>query len=72
VINGHAAITPESCSGSHQNSVRNHPGSHLRPDCSVRVGKLQSWLDGGGKNPNEQAVKSRLTLLVYPIGGTLA
>jgi hypothetical protein len=26
----------------------------------VSVGKLQSWLDGGGKSPNEQVLKSRL------------
>ena len=26
---------------------------------TVSVGKLQSWLDGGGKSPNEQVVKSR-------------
>ena len=27
---------------------------------TVSVGKLQSWLDGGAKSPNEQVVKSRL------------
>ena len=27
---------------------------------TVSVGKLQSWLDGGGKSPNEQVLKSRL------------
>jgi hypothetical protein len=27
---------------------------------TVNVGKLQSWLDGGGKSPNEQLLKSRL------------
>lgn len=26
----------------------------------VSVGKLQSWLDGGGKSPTEQVLKSRL------------
>ena len=27
---------------------------------TVSVGKLRSWLEGGGKNPNEQMMKSRL------------
>jgi hypothetical protein len=27
---------------------------------TVSVGKLQRWLDGGGKSPNEQVAKSRL------------
>ena len=27
---------------------------------TVSVGKLQTWLDGGGKSPNEQVLKSRL------------
>lgn len=27
---------------------------------TVSVAKLQAWLDGGGKSPNEQALKSRL------------
>jgi hypothetical protein len=27
---------------------------------TVSVGKLQSWLDGGGKSPNEQVLKNRL------------
>jgi len=27
---------------------------------TVSVGKLQNWLDGGGKSPNEQVLKSRL------------
>ena len=27
---------------------------------TVSVGKLRRWLDGGGKNPHEQVVKSRL------------
>jgi len=27
---------------------------------TVSVGKLQAWLEGGGKSPNEQALKSRL------------
>jgi len=27
---------------------------------TVSVGKLQSWLDGGGKSPNEHVAKSRL------------
>jgi hypothetical protein len=26
----------------------------------VSVGKLHSWLDGGGKSPNEQVAKKRL------------
>jgi hypothetical protein len=26
----------------------------------VSVGKLQSWLDGGGKSPNEQVLKNQL------------
>jgi hypothetical protein len=26
----------------------------------VSVGKLRSWLNGGGKSPNEQVMKSRL------------
>jgi hypothetical protein len=26
----------------------------------VSVGKLQGWLDGGGKSPDEQVAKSRL------------
>ena len=29
-------------------------------ELTVCVGKLQSWLDGGGKSPNEQVLKSRL------------
>lgn len=31
---------------------------------TVSVGKLQSWLDGGGKSPNEQVLKSRLRKLL--------
>jgi len=27
---------------------------------TVSIGKLQGWLDGGGKSPNEQVEKSRL------------
>ena len=27
---------------------------------TVSVGKLRSWLDGSGKSPNEQVLKSRL------------
>jgi len=27
---------------------------------TVSVGKLQTWLDGGGKSPNEKLLKSRL------------
>jgi hypothetical protein len=27
---------------------------------TVSVGKLQSWLDGSGKSPNEQVLKRRL------------
>jgi hypothetical protein len=27
---------------------------------TVSVGKLQGWLDGGGKSPDEQVAKSRL------------
>jgi hypothetical protein len=27
---------------------------------TVRVRKLRTWLDGGGKSPNEQVMKSRL------------
>jgi hypothetical protein len=27
---------------------------------TVSVGKLPSWLDGGGKSPNEQVLKSGL------------
>jgi hypothetical protein len=27
---------------------------------TVSVGKLESWLDGGGKSLNEQVAKSRL------------
>ncbi len=27
---------------------------------TVSVGKLQAWLDGGGKSPNEQVEKARL------------
>ena len=27
---------------------------------TVSVGKLQSWLDGGARSPNEQVAKSRL------------
>ena len=30
-------------------------GSH-----DLSVGRLQSWLEGGGKSPNEQVAKSRL------------
>jgi hypothetical protein len=30
----------------------------------VSVGKPQSWLDGGGKSPNEQVVKSRLKAIL--------
>jgi hypothetical protein len=30
----------------------------------VSVGKLKSWLEGGGKSPNEQALKSRLRNLL--------
>lgn len=26
---------------------------------TVSVGKLQSWLNGGGKSPNQQVAKSR-------------
>jgi len=26
---------------------------------AVSVGKLQTWIDGGGKSPNEQVEKSR-------------
>jgi hypothetical protein len=26
----------------------------------MSVGKLQTWLDGGGNSPNEQVAKSRL------------
>jgi hypothetical protein len=26
---------------------------------TVSVGKLQNWLDSGGKSPNEQVLKSR-------------
>jgi hypothetical protein len=25
----------------------------------MSVGKLQSWIDGGGKSPNEQVTKKR-------------
>jgi len=31
---------------------------------TVSVGKFQSWLDGGGKSPNEQALKNRLRVLL--------
>jgi hypothetical protein len=27
---------------------------------TVNIGKLKTWLDGGGKSPNEQLLKSRL------------
>jgi hypothetical protein len=43
------------------------PATHLtirvkQPETenTVSVGKLQSWLDGSGKSPNEQVAKSRL------------
>ncbi len=43
------------------------PATHLtirvrQPETEhiVSVGKLQSWLDGGGKSPNDQVAKSRL------------
>ena len=43
------------------------PATHLtvrvkQPETehTVSVGKLQRWLDGGGKSPNEQVAKSRL------------
>ena len=32
---------------------------------TVSVGKLQAWLDGSGKSPNEQALTSRLRDLVW-------
>jgi len=31
---------------------------------TASVGKLQSWLNGGGKSPNEQVLKSRLRELL--------
>ena len=31
---------------------------------TVSVGKLQTWVDGGGKSPNEQVLKSRLRELL--------
>jgi hypothetical protein len=31
---------------------------------TVSVGELQAWLEGGGKSPNEQALKSRLRVLL--------
>ena len=47
------------------------PATHLtirvkQPETEhiVSVGKLQTWLDGGGRSPNEQVLKSRLRELL--------
>jgi len=43
-------------------------GLSIRPEFikefTGSVRKLQSWLDGGGKSPNEQVVKSRLKAIL--------
>jgi hypothetical protein len=38
----------------------------MRPETeyTVSVGNLRSWLDGGGKSPNEHVLKSRLRELL--------
>jgi hypothetical protein len=36
-----------------------HPRQTAR-DQAFSVGNLQTWLDGDGKSPNEQVMKSRL------------
>jgi hypothetical protein len=30
----------------------------------ISVGKLNAWLDGGGKSPNEQVTKQRLKAML--------
>jgi hypothetical protein len=45
----------------------NPPDHQVKPpetEHTVSVGKLQSWLAGGGKSPHEQVMKSQLRELL--------
>jgi hypothetical protein len=55
-----ALTQPPVCSGLNGQTSSSHFRILAPKDVGKSVGKLQSWLDGGGKSPNEHVLKSRL------------